>query len=182
MKKTGFTLIELLVVISIVSMLVSTVLASVNNTRAQGRDSLRTQQVRQLDLAVRLYTEDKKHVPDLGGTCAAQTTAPYTDPSSACFVISTSGTQYNYSDGPKTPWQKFTEDLQPYISSLPQDPCPSCTPSRSSYPLGYTYISPLSLQYTCAQSNCTRTAEDFNQSYQLYAPLEKKQHPLELTK
>ena len=54
-KKQGFTLIELLVVISIIGLLSSVVLASLNSTRVKARDTKRVSEVRQLQTALQLY-------------------------------------------------------------------------------------------------------------------------------
>lgn len=164
--KRGFTLLELLVVISVISMLSSVILANTSTARAKGRDSQRTQQIRQIDLATRLYIQDNGHAPDLNGTCKAQSSSPTPEQESACFVVSTSA--FN--------WDMLAEDLKPYIASLPQDPCPNCISDQTEYPLGYTYVSPLALQYNCAL-NCP-SLDELNRSYQLYAPLEKKTLPV----
>ena len=54
-SKKGFTLIELLVVISIIGLLSSVVLVSLNTARAKARDSQRIQNLKQLQLALELY-------------------------------------------------------------------------------------------------------------------------------
>lgn len=50
----GFTLIELLVVISIIGLLSSVVLASLNSARAKGRDARRLSDIKQLQVAMEL--------------------------------------------------------------------------------------------------------------------------------
>jgi prepilin-type N-terminal cleavage/methylation domain-containing protein len=66
MYKKGFTLIELLVVISIISLLSSVVLASLNTARAKGRDAKRALTVRQLKLALEYYYDANGAYPSLG--------------------------------------------------------------------------------------------------------------------
>ena len=60
---TGFTLIELLVVISIIGLLSSVVLASLNTARQKARDARRIIDLKQLDLAIRLYRENTGGYP-----------------------------------------------------------------------------------------------------------------------
>lgn len=54
-KHAGFTLIELLVVITIIGLLASVVLSSLNTARQNARDSARLQEARQLMTALELY-------------------------------------------------------------------------------------------------------------------------------
>lgn len=53
----GFTLIELLVVIAIIGILSSVVLASLNTARVKGRDARRISDVKQIQLALELYSD-----------------------------------------------------------------------------------------------------------------------------
>ncbi|HAS85017.1 MAG TPA: hypothetical protein DCS23_03050 [Candidatus Yonathbacteria bacterium] len=57
-KSKGFTLIELLVVISIISLLSSVVLASLNSARAKARDAQRSISIRQVQTALEMYYHD----------------------------------------------------------------------------------------------------------------------------
>jgi len=59
----GFTLIELLVVIAIIGLLSSVVLASLNNARSKARDARRLGDIRQIQLALELFYDDKKEYP-----------------------------------------------------------------------------------------------------------------------
>jgi len=57
-SKKGFTLIELLVVISIISLLSSIVLASLNTARAKARDAARVASLKQVQNAIELYASN----------------------------------------------------------------------------------------------------------------------------
>jgi prepilin-type N-terminal cleavage/methylation domain-containing protein len=61
--KKGFTLIELLVVISIISLLSSIVLSSLNQARASARDSERLSDIRQIQVALELYRNINGNYP-----------------------------------------------------------------------------------------------------------------------
>lgn len=60
----GFTFIELLVVISIIGLLASIVLASVNNARTRGRDAQRITDASLIQAALELYYGTNRHYPD----------------------------------------------------------------------------------------------------------------------
>ena len=54
-RPSGFTLIELLVVISIIGLLASVVLVSLNGARAKARNARRLADIKQLQTALELY-------------------------------------------------------------------------------------------------------------------------------
>lgn len=62
----GFTLIELLVVIAIISLLASTVLASLNTARAKSRDAKLYSEMRSMMTAAELYYDDYGYYPPDG--------------------------------------------------------------------------------------------------------------------
>ena len=66
-KNFGFTLIELLVVISIIGLLSSIVLTSVNSARVKARDATRIAEVRQLITALQFYYDDNNTFPPTPG-------------------------------------------------------------------------------------------------------------------
>lgn len=94
MNKKGFTLIELLVVISIIGILSSVVIASLNTARQKARDSNRITDVKQLQLALELYYDSNSSAYPVALSSLAPTyiqTLPV-DPST--------GDQYKYSWNP----------------------------------------------------------------------------------
>jgi len=60
----GFTLIELLVVIAIIGLLASVVLVSFNTSTSKSRDSSRMQELKQIQMALRLYYDVYHEMPD----------------------------------------------------------------------------------------------------------------------
>ncbi len=69
--RRGFTLIELLVVISIIGMLSSIVLASLNDARAKARDARRMSDIKQIQNALELYRADNGEYPTKTGWAMA---------------------------------------------------------------------------------------------------------------
>ncbi|MEN9913283.1 MAG: hypothetical protein RLY66_691 [Candidatus Parcubacteria bacterium] len=158
--KRAFTLIELLVVISIISMLASVILVNTASVKASGRDGLRTQQIHQIDLAVKLYIETNGKAPLT--LCDIQSQAPTPAEASACFAVSSAG---------GVVWDRFVMDITPYMLHTPGDPCLSGCTSPSGFPLGYAYGAPRAMQYYCSTlgNNCSANSR----SYELYTPLER---------
>lgn len=110
MRPRGFTLIELLVVISIIALLSSIVLSSLDSARAKARDARRIEDLLSIRNALELYFHDNGAYPSTGGLNNV-----YYDP--GCIGTSASG-----SDVKTSAW---IPGLAPtYISSLPRDPNP----------------------------------------------------------
>ncbi len=65
-QQRGFTLIELLVVISIIGLLSSVVLSSLNSARIKARDSIRKQHLVQLRTALEIYYNQNGSYPITG--------------------------------------------------------------------------------------------------------------------
>ena len=75
--REGFTLIELLVVISIIGLLASIVLVSLNTARSKSRDARRVADVRQIMNALELFYNDNSGYPaaTAAGACVPATAA-----------------------------------------------------------------------------------------------------------
>lgn len=65
----GFTLIELLVVISIIGVLASVVLVSLDGARAKARDTIRLSDLKQIEVAFTMYRNDYGHYPCENSNC-----------------------------------------------------------------------------------------------------------------
>ncbi|MCC2631076.1 MAG: hypothetical protein K0S38_885 [Candidatus Paceibacter sp.] len=65
--KRGFTLIELLVVISVIAVLSSIVLGSLNLARVKARNVARKSQMKTLQTVLELYNDTYNHYPITGG-------------------------------------------------------------------------------------------------------------------
>jgi len=92
-KQAGFTLIELLVVISIIGVLSTLAVVSLNNARVKARDAKRVSDIRQVQTALELYLSDVDGYPGdadlvLGSAGGA------TLSKDAGFAAGTSGTIY----------------------------------------------------------------------------------------
>jgi len=118
--KKGFTLIELLVVISIISLLSSIILTTVNSARAKARDAVRKSDMNQIKMALDLYYNDHGLYPlQFGSGWGGVSTGP------SCGTNGTTSGSNSYIQG-----------LTPsYMEKLPVDPGPHTDCS------GYLYAS-----------------------------------------
>ena len=80
--KRGFTLIELLVVIAIIGILSSVVLASLNTARLKSRDARRISDIKQLQIALALYSDSNSsaYPTTLAGLAPTYIGVVHTDP------------------------------------------------------------------------------------------------------
>jgi len=136
MRNRGFTLIELLVVISIIGLLASTVMASLNNAKNEARDTSRKMAVDTIVKALYLYNDKKSNWMEGGSGCG------WRGGGSGWFNY-VSGTDY-----PKSMAQCLVDAGT--VPDLIIDPSGSLTSSPTS--LGSTYM-----KYTCSQNSATVT-------------------------
>lgn len=114
----GFTLIELLVVISIISLLSSVVLASVNSARVKARDARRASDMHQIVLALNLFYDKYGCLPVTYGTSCA----------GAGVYLEQNAGWWDYSS--QGDFMTFLKDSG-FMSSVPVDPVNNMTGDAS---------------------------------------------------
>lgn len=116
MKNRGFTLIELLVVISIIGLLSSVVLASLDSARGKARDAKRIQDIKQLEIALDLHYESH---------------GSFTQPEALCSDTSYGGLGGCGDPGGTGDWASNSDmrDLitDGFFTELPKDPLNNAT-------------------------------------------------------
>ncbi len=104
LSKKGFTIIELLVVISIIGLLSSIVIVSLNAARATARDKQRISDLAQIQLALKLYQTQNGEFP-----CE--------NPSNCSASVQTQSANGRIGEG-----NYIDTLLIPYIGNVPMDP------------------------------------------------------------
>lgn len=107
-NQRGFTLIELLVVISIIGILSSFAVVSLNSARAKARDALRKGDMSQIRSALNIYFDDHNAYPTGPGCPALDTGAPDWGATFGCFNAELK--------------PALTNGSKPYMGSIPRDP------------------------------------------------------------
>jgi len=122
----GFTLIDLLVVISIIGLLSSVVLATLDSARVKARDAQRITALKQIQTALELYYADNGRYPGWGGSGGVN---GYTRSPAAVTEAGSPLSKCGYG-APGTPgagsssyapgiWCKLETALAPYLKELP---------------------------------------------------------------
>ena len=159
----AFSLIELLVVISIIALLSSVVLSSLNVARSKARDARRLSDMKQVQTALELYKSTYDTYPNMDGTGIRQ---------NSCFDNGNGGTAVGQWERALTPL--VTEKLLP---ELPRDPLNNSIISSANPFNCYTYNRNLSnfSYYEACRNVETGTAEFLgNYEYILYYSLENR--------
>ena len=127
-SKNGFTLIELLVVISIIGVLSSFAVVSLNSARNKARDALRKADMTQMRTAINLYYDENNVYPICGNW----------DDNSADYGASVQAGSSCYST---VLAMALTAGEKPYLGQMPKDPKnPTNDPTLDSTYL-YRYVS-----------------------------------------
>ncbi len=97
-RNAGFTFIEMLVVISIVGMLASIALGSLNSARIKARDSAQVHYATAIMSALEFYYDDHGHYP------------PYPSTPGLIYYVSSADPRWN---------SEFLPAIQPYLRNAP---------------------------------------------------------------
>jgi prepilin-type N-terminal cleavage/methylation domain-containing protein len=130
MSRRAFTLVELLVVTSIIGLLSTIAIVSMNSAKSKSRDTKRMADIRQIVTAMQLYYQDNGAYPDtlaLGCTCGQNTTM-----GACCLGHGNAGTCWA---GLQHGCNALDSALAPYIAKIPDDPENNTT----GYGDAYTY-------------------------------------------
>ncbi|NCS99081.1 type II secretion system protein [Candidatus Parcubacteria bacterium] len=154
-KDLGFTLIELLVVISIISLLSTIILSSINDVRAKARDTQRIQELKEVQKALELYYFKygcyPKSSSNASGASSLSNPCPTGNSALVATTCSSNNTYFNNS-------LKVLVDAG-YLSKLPVDPINENRGSKE-YCYNYTRHEPATSAYYCGDLSRT----DYNYS------------------
>lgn len=133
----GFTLIELLVVVSIIGVLSTIVLGSLNEARTRARDTARLAEVKSLQKALELYHLDNGEYPQIPSSGSLGFGFRYVD---TCASATSSAS-----------FSSLTAELDDYITDLPV--------AEGSFPMCIFYITG-SYTIPSASANCNGARPD----------------------
>lgn len=123
--ESGFTLIELLVVVSIIALLSSIAVASLNQTRSKARDAKRVSDLKTLSTAIELYYDTNNVYPVARGsdTTYAGTFWYQACPSSDATFSGNAATMPSADCWSNTAnSERLAAQLTPYLAPIPMPP------------------------------------------------------------
>lgn len=133
-KTNGFTLVELLVVISIIGILSSFAIVSLNSARIKARDALRKGDMAQLRTALNLYYDDYYHYP----ICDE---SDWNDTQPDMGSTPQNGSDCYNGNNPQELTFELTSGSRPYMDKTPKDPKNLTNSPAISTTYLYRYIS-----------------------------------------
>ncbi len=163
----AFTLIELLVVISIIGLLSTVVLASLNTARGKARDARRLSDMKQVQLALELYRDKNGAYPSADFAYPRENSCG----SSASGALSVMATKWGSS---------LTALVTAgFLPSLPNDPKPStwvgdAISENPDYCYGYSSTNSASTYHNCINIQTSSIADIRDYEYILYTSLETR--------
>lgn len=162
-NKNGFTLIELLIVISIIAMLSSIVLISLQTARSKSRDAQRIMNMNQVKLALELYRGAHNSYPPFNGSVATR--------ESSCFTGTNADTSMAVAQWSSALTPLVTEG---FFSALPKDPLNDSPSNASPNPKKcYAYTPSANSTWSNCIDMRTGIVEDLNNyEYALFFTLE----------
>jgi prepilin-type N-terminal cleavage/methylation domain-containing protein len=122
-SKQGFTLVELLVVISIIGLLSSFAVVSLNTARAKARDALRKGDMAQIRTALNLYYDDNEGYPVATANADCDNWPPPVPPPAPPY-----GAEFDqdaadcFSAAANSLSTALTGGARPYLGTMPKDP------------------------------------------------------------
>ena len=112
-NQKGFTLIELLVVISIIGILASVVMVSLNNAKEKAKIATAQNMVKQLHGIILINYQESEGTSPSPGNTAIGTGCAYWGPGTVVGIVNNNGNRYS-------DW------LGPFLSEVPKDPWGNC--------------------------------------------------------
>lgn len=125
----GFTLIELMVVLSIIGLLASIILASVNTARAKARDARRLEDIKQIQNALEFFYDKYGKYPNSNNGslgCVGSPPAPSPTPSYCNSTKNNPVWIRNVAGAPGDP-----VDISEFMTLVPKDPVNNATTQLS---------------------------------------------------
>ena len=120
MSRRAFTLIELLVVISIIGLLSTIAIVSMNSARSKARDTKRMADIKQIITAMQLYFDTNGTYPNTGSTGILPLSCTNGPNAWYCLGLGNAGSCWN--GGSQHGCTALDSALSSYMAKIPKDP------------------------------------------------------------